>query len=148
VGFEILTAVVLKSSIFWDIIPCSPLNVNQHFRGTCYLRLQCRRENHAKLCLPRAFTVVYCLAYSSTLKMKERCPSETSGDFQGVHVVIPQKTELFIVNLCIHAHHTKLPYAEYDKWRNRGSRERTSNPHSARGLKRQSFSLVFGRQPV
>jgi hypothetical protein len=29
VGFEVLTAVVVKSSIFWDIIPCSPLDVNQ-----------------------------------------------------------------------------------------------------------------------
>jgi hypothetical protein len=27
VGFEVLTAVVMKSSIFWDITPCSPLNV-------------------------------------------------------------------------------------------------------------------------
>jgi hypothetical protein len=28
VGFEVLTAVVMKSSIFWDITPCSPLKVN------------------------------------------------------------------------------------------------------------------------
>jgi hypothetical protein len=27
VGFEFLTAVVIKSSIFWDITPCSPLKV-------------------------------------------------------------------------------------------------------------------------
>jgi hypothetical protein len=25
VGFEVLTAVVMKGSIFWDITPCSPL---------------------------------------------------------------------------------------------------------------------------
>jgi hypothetical protein len=29
-----------KSSIFWDIAPCSPLKVNQHFEGTCHLYLQ------------------------------------------------------------------------------------------------------------
>jgi hypothetical protein len=28
VGFEVLTAVVKKSSIFWDITPCSLLKVN------------------------------------------------------------------------------------------------------------------------
>jgi hypothetical protein len=28
VGFEVLTAVVMKSSIFWDITPCNPLKVN------------------------------------------------------------------------------------------------------------------------
>jgi hypothetical protein len=28
VGFEIITAVVIRSSVFWDIMPCSPLRVN------------------------------------------------------------------------------------------------------------------------
>jgi hypothetical protein len=28
VGFEVLTAVAMKSSIFWDITPCSVLKVN------------------------------------------------------------------------------------------------------------------------
>jgi hypothetical protein len=31
---EVLTAVVMKSSLFWDITPCSPLKVNRHFRRT------------------------------------------------------------------------------------------------------------------
>jgi hypothetical protein len=34
VEFEGLTAVVMKSSTFWDIMKCSPLNVNQRFWGT------------------------------------------------------------------------------------------------------------------
>jgi hypothetical protein len=34
VGFEVLTAVVMKSAIFWDKTPCSPLKVNRCFRGT------------------------------------------------------------------------------------------------------------------
>jgi hypothetical protein len=29
VGIEVLSAVVMKSYIFWDITPCSPLKVNQ-----------------------------------------------------------------------------------------------------------------------
>jgi hypothetical protein len=35
-----------------------------------------------KLCLPPAFTLVSCSAYSSTLKMEAICSSETSVDFQ------------------------------------------------------------------
>jgi hypothetical protein len=26
-GFEVFTAVVMKSSVFWEIIPCRPLKV-------------------------------------------------------------------------------------------------------------------------
>jgi hypothetical protein len=35
VGFEVLTEVVMKSSIIWDITPCNPLEVNGRFGGTC-----------------------------------------------------------------------------------------------------------------
>jgi hypothetical protein len=34
VGFEVLTALVTKSAIFWDITPRSPLKVNRRFGGT------------------------------------------------------------------------------------------------------------------
>jgi hypothetical protein len=37
-GFEVLTAVVMKSSILWDITPCSPLRVNRRFGGEMLLR--------------------------------------------------------------------------------------------------------------
>jgi hypothetical protein len=40
VVFEVLTMVLEKNSIFWDIIPSSLLKVNQNFRGTCPLYLQ------------------------------------------------------------------------------------------------------------
>jgi hypothetical protein len=42
-GFEVLTAVVMKSTIFWDLMLCTLLKVNQHFRGTCHLHLHGRR---------------------------------------------------------------------------------------------------------
>jgi hypothetical protein len=41
-GFEVLTAVVMNSTIFWDITPCSPLRVNRRFGGTYGLHLQSR----------------------------------------------------------------------------------------------------------
>jgi hypothetical protein len=47
VGFEVLTAVVMKSTIFWDIMPCSPLKVDQRFRGTYHLHFQGRRISQA-----------------------------------------------------------------------------------------------------
>jgi hypothetical protein len=38
VGLEVLTPVVMKSSIFWDIASWSPVKVNRRFGGsTCYL---------------------------------------------------------------------------------------------------------------
>jgi hypothetical protein len=56
-----LTPVVMMSSVFWDITPCSPLKVDR--------------------VLSPAFTLVSCSAYS-TLKMEAICSSETSVDFQ------------------------------------------------------------------
>jgi hypothetical protein len=60
----VLTAMVMTSSIFCDITPCSPLKVTRRFRGS-----------------PRDFTLVSCSAYS-TLKMEANCSSETSVVFQ------------------------------------------------------------------
>jgi hypothetical protein len=48
VGFEVLTAVIMKSTIFWDITPCSLLRVNRRFGGTYCLHLQGRRISWAR----------------------------------------------------------------------------------------------------
>jgi hypothetical protein len=40
VGFEVFTAVVMKSIIFWGMMPCSPLSCTWRFRGmysACHL---------------------------------------------------------------------------------------------------------------
>jgi hypothetical protein len=47
-GLEVLTEVVMKISIFWDIRQCSSLKVNRRFGGTCCLQLQGRRISQAK----------------------------------------------------------------------------------------------------
>jgi hypothetical protein len=39
VGFEVFTAVVMKSIIFWDMTPCSPSSFNRGFGGTYRLHL-------------------------------------------------------------------------------------------------------------
>jgi hypothetical protein len=61
VGFEVLTAVVMKSTIFWDMTLCSPLKINRRFGRTYRLHLQGRR--HKLNCLPPGFTLVSCSAY-------------------------------------------------------------------------------------
>jgi hypothetical protein len=62
-GFEALTAVVMKSPIFWDIMLCSPLKVNRRFSGK-----------------PPDSTLISYSPYS-TLKTKAICFSEMSVDF-------------------------------------------------------------------
>jgi hypothetical protein len=46
--FEVLTAVVMKSSAFWDTTSCSPMKFNRRFGGTCRLHFQGRRISQAR----------------------------------------------------------------------------------------------------
>jgi hypothetical protein len=102
VGFEALTAVVMKTYIFWDITPCSPLKVSRRFGGICHhlqrWRVSQDRNQHATgskkiTCLAYSLTLkmplhaaclilVSCFAYSSNPKIESRFSSETSVDFQ------------------------------------------------------------------
>jgi hypothetical protein len=70
VGFKVLTAVVMESTIFWDITLCSQLNVNRLFGRTS-----------SPSSGPKN-TLVSCSAYSSALKMGAMCSSETPVEFQ------------------------------------------------------------------
>jgi hypothetical protein len=79
VGFKVLTAVVMKSSVLWDIKLCSPLKVYQRFKGTCHLSLQGRRISQARN------------QHEAGSKQGEALLT-----FNGLHSVISQKTELFI----------------------------------------------------
>jgi hypothetical protein len=77
----------LKSNIFWDITPCSPLNVNRRFGGRNRLHLQDRKNklNKKPPChlLSRWFLAQLIFA---TLKMEAICSSETSVDTQRTRV--------------------------------------------------------------
>jgi hypothetical protein len=46
-GFEGLTVVTRKNTVFWVVISCSPATVNRRFNGTYCLLLQCRTVSHA-----------------------------------------------------------------------------------------------------
>jgi hypothetical protein len=93
----------VKSSVVWDITPCSPLKVNQGLfglfidpenGGDTFLRnLSWLSADHMALCpkrnlyesgsklLPTCFMLVPCLAYSSTLKKEAVYSFETSVNF-------------------------------------------------------------------
>jgi hypothetical protein len=40
VGFEVLTAMTMKSSVFWDVTLCSPEDIHLRFGETYCLHLQ------------------------------------------------------------------------------------------------------------
>jgi hypothetical protein len=82
IKFEVLTAVVMKCPIAWDITLCSLLKINTCFGGTCRLQLQGRRISPPELATNICFIIVLFLAYCLTLKMEVTSFSETSVHFQ------------------------------------------------------------------
>jgi hypothetical protein len=109
-----LTKLHMKCTIFWDITSCSPLKVNWRFGGTYRLHLQggskSRTRNRRKcpLCLPPAFTLVSCWAYSANLKMEAICSSETSVYFQKTTQRFVPEIVLFITTAVRTSDSTKL----------------------------------------
>jgi hypothetical protein len=49
IGFELLTAVAMKSIILWDVTPCSLVEVYMHLRGIYCFHLQCRAVSLANI---------------------------------------------------------------------------------------------------
>jgi hypothetical protein len=45
--FEVLTVVAIKNTVFWNVMPCSLVEVYQLISGTYCLHLQGRRVSHA-----------------------------------------------------------------------------------------------------
>jgi hypothetical protein len=76
IWFEALTAVIMKSTVFWDITPCSPLSVKWH---PAYRLLS--RWFLARLILP--------------WRWSRYVPPKRRLTMNGLHGVISQKIELF-----------------------------------------------------
>jgi hypothetical protein len=98
---EVFIAVAMKSSIFWDITPCSPKEVNRHFEGIYRLHVQGgrvsqMRNQHKVVGKQRA----PCLVYSSTLKMKRVRSSKTSVNFHQTTRRFNPEYSIF-VNFCL-----------------------------------------------
>jgi hypothetical protein len=76
----------IKSCILWDISLCSTLKVNRRFGGAYCLNIHDRRIgesiNQRETGSKQGIALIFCLAYSSMLKIEEQCTSETSVDCQ------------------------------------------------------------------
>jgi hypothetical protein len=80
-----------QRSISLNITPWTPLKISWRFGGTLHLNLQRQRINQARsgrgALIATCFTLIYCLAYSSIMKIEATCSSETSLDFQRIHIL-------------------------------------------------------------
>jgi hypothetical protein len=86
VGFEVFTAVIMKSTIFWDITLCSPLSVNRSFGATYRLHFLGRKNKFSK---KPAFKLVASLPTSF----------KTWFTLNGLHGAISQNMVLFMSHL-------------------------------------------------
>jgi hypothetical protein len=83
----------LKSTIFWDITPCSPLKVNRCFGGTYRLHLQDRRIRRAR----------------NQWQAERYVPPKRRLTCNGLHGVISQKIVLFITTAVSTSNPTGFP---------------------------------------
>jgi hypothetical protein len=93
VGFEVLTAVVIKSSVFWDMTQCSPLKVDRRFRGTCPLHRQCWRVSQREISVKQA--TIFASLTLQPWRWRWQFTPKRRLTFNGLHGVISQKVELF-----------------------------------------------------
>jgi hypothetical protein len=68
---------VMKSTAFWDMTTCSPVEVHWHFRVMYCFHLQGWRVCQAS----KALFLAGCLAHSSNLKMEAVCSCKTVVNF-------------------------------------------------------------------
>jgi hypothetical protein len=60
VKFEVLIAVTMKNAVFWDMIPCSHIEIYWHIRGTCCCHLQkTRRRQHISSKFSLGYTALF-----------------------------------------------------------------------------------------
>jgi hypothetical protein len=90
VGFQVFTAVIMKTIIFWDMMPCSPLGSNRRFGGKYGLHL---------------LFATYLLAGLLNLflrpsRRRRYVPPKRRLKLDGLHGVISQKMILSIFSLC------------------------------------------------
>jgi hypothetical protein len=85
----------MKSTIFWDITPCSPLKVNRRFGGTssaCYL-----------------FSVRYLARLLRPSRWRRYVPPKRRLTLNGLHGVISHKTVQFITKDGMTSNPTDVP---------------------------------------
>jgi hypothetical protein len=94
--YEALTALVMKTFIFWDVMQCSPVQVKRRFGGTCRLRLQNWRWSAS---LKHSLSAACFIGFFSLLTLQSwrrrwHGPPKRRLTFTGVHVIIYQKIKV------------------------------------------------------
>jgi hypothetical protein len=106
VGPEVITAVVMKSSIFWDIKLHNLLKVNNPFqKNKPPLSSGSRNKPGNAIC----FMLVSCLAFSLTLKMEATSSVKTLGDFEWT-ICCYITEDRTLQNLIMHTFWHKMSY--------------------------------------
>jgi hypothetical protein len=104
---EVLTAMSMNSSIFWDITPCSRLNFNRRFGGICRLHLlgrrisQARNEHVAWLYLPIARSLFLAWLILRPRGWRWHSSPKRRLTLNGLHWVISQTLDLFYISECL-----------------------------------------------
>jgi hypothetical protein len=91
-GYEVLTAVVMQNTVFWDITLCSPFKVNIHFGGTYHLHLQIR-ISRARFQRKKQVASTL-LATFFPWRWRRYVPPKRRLTFNGLHCVMSHKTVL------------------------------------------------------
>jgi hypothetical protein len=96
VGFLVLTTVVMKSSVFWNITRCSPLKFSRRFGGTCRLR------NVGQLSTDEAITLrIACLLWQLFWSCAEYNYNEDRNrEMANLHLWIENKYYQSLVDKC------------------------------------------------
>jgi hypothetical protein len=87
-GFEVFTAMVMKSSLFWEMMSCSPMKVNWCFGGTCHFHIQGWRVSQARN--------QHDASSKKALLWRWLVPLKCPITFKGLHAVMYQKMEFFM----------------------------------------------------
>jgi hypothetical protein len=91
-----LTAVNMKSSISFDVAPCSPLTVNQRFRGTSNLHFEGRRISlQPSSCCFLAWLILW------HSRWRRHVAPKRLFTFNELHGFISHKTELLLALLLL-----------------------------------------------
>jgi hypothetical protein len=105
VRLEVLTAVIMKSRIFWDTMPCSPLKASTRFAGAYHFHLQGRisraRNQRESGWQEPHFYAGFLLGLFFDPEDGSDVPPKRWLTFKGLHGTITQKQVFFLgLNCC------------------------------------------------
>jgi hypothetical protein len=92
IGFEVLTSVIMKNTVFWDMTPCSPVVVHRRFGRTYCMHFQDR-------ILSLEIKQFCFLITSYWLQWKKYVTPEHQRISTSLHGVTYQNTVLFMVTI-------------------------------------------------